>query len=413
MSAVHSLAAYDDRPYFDRALRLGVQTGELPEERLKALQGEFAKGIVQIANYFGTAYLRPDLELATRRMVNLVSLYLEDQYGANLKAAAGALRDKTLLSLSKGGSDMLKRLNAMPDTTLVFSLPVTPESQRAYLDEMTAADAIPLAEYRAELATRQSNQNVIDFAFWLGKLLGVGRNDIDDTDALIRTAMLVLYVDTADLRIPTRTEFVKLVKAVRNAKHAPDRRRLDKLLKEAPSEFQTLGRAAMAAFVDKDLPRIRKSGATADKLLYGHDGAAFFVRESLDEDAREYERLVAREWDRVTHGEADDPAVVATVFVFVAVGLPAKSSMLLREAKEVVTRFRTKGWNSGAVTAFIDEHAPESLREDLQRFWLDDLKSDAEQHLSDTDPNWPDSHMERALEYLRKTCAARWKGRRR
>lgn len=412
MSASQSLAAYDDRPFFDKALRYAAAQNALAPERLDSLRAEFAKGVVQIANYFGTAYLRPDLELALRRMVNLMSLYLEDRYG-DLPAAAGALREHTLLSLSKAGSDMLKRLNAMPDTTLVLALPVTPESQRAYLDEMTASETISLDEYRAELALRQANQQAIDFACWLGKLMGVSRNDIDDSDALIRTAMLVLFVEQAELRMPTRTEFVRLVKAARSAQTRLDERRLERLLREAPSEFQRLGRAAMAQFVASDLPRIRRAGATADKLLYGQAGAAFFVRESLDEDAREYERLVAREWDRVTHGEADDPAVVATVFVFVAVGLPPKASMLLREAKDVIGRFRTHGWDGAAVTAFIDEHAPESLREDLRRFWLDDLKPDAEQHLGDTDPNWPDSHMERALDYLRKTCAARWKGRRR
>ena len=412
MTATQSLTAFDDRPFFDRALRHGVSTGALPPERLESLQTEFAKGIVQIANFFGTAYLRPDLELATRRMASLVSLYLEDRYGDDVGAAAAALRDRTLQSLSKAGADMLKRLHALPDTMLVLGLPVTPESQRAYLDEITA-DAIPIAQYRAELAARQANQNVIDFAFWLGKRMGVGRDDIDDTDSLIRSAMLVLFVDNAELKIPTRTEFVKLVKAARRATSRLNERRLDGFLKEAPSEFERLGKTAMAEFVEKDLPRIRKAGATADKLLYGYAGAAFAVRESLDDDAREYDRLVAHEWDRVTHGEGDDPAVVATVLLFVAAGLPPKSSMLLREAKEVTGRFRAHGWDSSAVATFIDEHAPESLREELRHFWFDDLKPDAEQQLGDTDPNWPDSHMERALEYLRKTCVARWKGRRR
>ena len=62
---------------------------------------------------------------------------------------------------------------------------------------------------------------------------------------------------------------------------------------------------------------------------------------------------------------------------------------------------------------FIDEHAPESLQEELRKFWAEDLKRDAEEQISDTDPNWPDTHMERATEYLRKTCAASWKGKKR
>lgn len=413
MTVSNSLAAFDDRPFFDKVLHYAVKQSTISPERLQSLQAEFAKGIVQIANFFGTAYLRPDLELATRRMVNLVSLALQDQFGNDLQAAATALRDKTLLSHSKAGSDMLKRLNAMPDNTLVMNFPVAPESQRAYLDAMTAAETISLAEYRAELAVRRNNQQVIDFTCWLAGIMGVDRNDIDDTDALIRTAMLVLFVEQSDLKIPTRTGFVALFKAARQAKTRLNEQRLERFLKEAPSEFARLTRTSMAQFVARDLPQIRKSAATADKLLYGQAGAAYFVRESLDDDAREYDRLVAGEWDRITQGNADDPTVVATVFLLIATGHAPRPALLLREAKSLIGQFRTQGFDSDAVVSFIDEYAPESQREDLQRFWLDDLKRDAEEQLGDTDPNWPDTHMERALAYLRKTCAARWKGRKR
>jgi hypothetical protein len=382
-------------------------------DRLHSLQEELSKGMVQIANYFGTAYLRPDLELALHRMVNLISLYLEDMSEGDIQLAAASLRDKTLLSHSKAGSDMLKRLQAMPDSTLIERGPVSAESQRAYLDEKTAAETIALAEYRSELAMRQANRDTIEFAFWLAKKMGVSRDEIDDADSLIRSAMLVLFVDQGELKLPTRTAFVGLIKAARQAKARFNEARLQGLLKEAPTEFQRLARHAMDRFIERDLPQIRAPSTTADKLLYGNAGDVYFVSESLDEDVREYDRLVAREWDRVTHGESDDPAVVATVLFFVATGLPPKASMLLREAKDVIRHFRTRGFDSPAVITFLNDHAPEAMREDLRRAWEEDLKRDAEEQLIDNDPNWPDTHMERALEYLRKTCAATWKGRRR
>ncbi|MFO7543345.1 MAG: hypothetical protein R6W97_11160 [Thiobacillus sp.] len=408
-----ALAPVDNRPFFDKALHFGVTHKIIPPGRLQSLQEELSKGTVQIANYFGTAYLRPELELALRRMVNLISLYLEDMSGGDLLSAAASLRDKTMLSHSKAGSDMLKRLHAMPDSILIVGGPVSAEGQRAYLDEKTALATASLAEYRAELALRQDNRNTIDFAFWLGRIMGVSRDDIDDADALIRSAMLVLFVDSAELKIPTRTAFVRLIKSAKQAKAKLNEDRLKGLLKEAPTEFQQLAWRAMARFVEKDLPQIRASASTADKLLYAHTDESYFVRESLDEDAREYDRLVAKEWDRVTRGETDDPAVVATVLLFVATGQPPKATMLQREAKAVIQHVRTQGFDSNAVTRFIDEHAPEAIREDLQKAWVDDLKPDAEEQLADSDPNWPDTHMERALEYLRKTCSATWKGRRR
>jgi hypothetical protein len=346
-------------------------------------------------------------------MVNLTSLCLEDMSGGDMQIAAASLRDKTLLSHSKAGSDMLKRLHAMPDNTLIDRGPVSPESQRAYLDEKTAAETIPLAEYLSELAVRRTNRNTIDFSLWLAKTMGVSRDDVDDADSLIRSAMLVIFVDQAELTLPTRTAFVRLIKCAKHPKAKLNEDRLKGFLRAAPTEFQRLARRAMDRFIEGDLPQIRASSSTVDKLLYGETGGMYFVSESLDEDVREYDRLVAKEWDRVTRGEADDPAVVATVFFFVATGLAPKASMLLREAKEVIGVFRRCGFGSQAVTKFLDDHAPEAIREELQKFWKDELKSEAEEQLSDRDPNWPDTHMERALEYLRKTCWVAWKARRR
>ncbi|HQT32917.1 MAG: hypothetical protein ACYC39_13150 [Thiobacillus sp.] len=408
-----ALTIFDNRPFFDKALRYGVAQDLIPPGRLQSLQEEFSKGIVQIANFFGTAHLRPELELALHRMVNLVSLYLEDMSEGDLQIAAASLRDKTLLSHSKAGSDMLKRLHAMPDSTLVDRGPVSAERQRAYLDDKTASDTIPLAEYRSELALRQTMRNTIDFAFWLAKTMGIARDDIDDAEPLIRSAMLVIFVDQAELKLPTRTAFVRLFKSAKNPKAKLNQDRLKAFLREAPTEFQQLAGGAMDRFIERDLPQIRAASSTADKLLYSDAGENYFISESVDDDVREYDRLVAKEWDRVTRGEADDPAVVATVFFFVATGLPPKASMLLREAKDVIGVFRSGGFDPQAVIKFVDDHAPEAIREELQKFWTAELKPEAEEQLSDLDPNWPDTHMERALEYLRKTCRVTWKARRR
>jgi len=413
-TAVTALATFDNRPFFDKALRYGVEQGIIAPGRLKSLQEDFSKGIVQIANYFGTAHLRPELELALHRMVNLVSLYLEDMSGGDIQIAAASLRDKTLLSHSKAGADMIKRLHAMPDSTLMDRGPLSPESQRAYLDEKTASDTISLTDYLSEFAIRQENRNMIDFSFWLAKMMGVSRADVDDAESLIRSAMLVIFVDQAELKLPTRTAFVRLIKSAKHPKARLNEDRLKVFLREAPTEFQRLARRSMDHFIESDLPQIRASSRTADKLLYGGEtGERYFVSENLDEDVREYDRLVAKEWDRVTQGEADDPAVVATVFFFVATGLSPKATMLLREAKEVIGVFRRCGFDSPAVIKFVDDHAPETIREELQKFWKDELKGEAEEQLSDRDPNWPDTHMERALEYLRKTCRVAWKARRR
>ena len=406
-----SLAAFDDRPFFDKALRYGVAQQIIAPDRLQAIEQDLAKGLVQIANYFGTAHLRPELDLALRRMVKLISLYLEEVSAGDLEVAATSLRDKTLLSHSKGGSEMLKRLHALPESAVIGGESVSPESQRAYLDEITTSATFNLESYRAELGLRLKNRMAIDFALWLAKKLGVSRQDVDDTESLIRSTMLVLFVDKAEFALPSRTAFVRLIKAARVAKAKLDDKRFDTFLKNEPTEFQQLARQAMAHFIASDLPQIRAPGASADKLLYGDQAQSYFVNASVDDDVREYDRLVAKEWDRVTRGEADDPAVLATVFLLLATGLRPKASMLLKDAKALVGNFRESGFASPAVTDFIAGNAPEAMRDDLLKFWEEDLKPEAEQQLADSDPNWPDSHMERALEYLRTTCRSTWKGK--
>ena len=407
------LTAFDGRPFFDKALHYGVKQGIVSAERLNAIEADFAKGIVQIANHFGTAYLRPDLELALHRMVYLISLYLEEVSGGELSVAAASLRDKTLLSHSKGGSDMLKRLQAMPDSSLMIGNLVSPESQRAYLDDQTAANPLTLAEYRAERAMRQLSQDTIDFSLWLAQKMGVARDDFEDAEPLIRSAMLVVFVDKAALMLPTRSAFVHLVTAARRPRAKLDEARFQAFFTDASASFQQLARRAMARFIEQDLTQIRVAETTADKLLYGDTAQPFFVRESLDEDVSEYDSLVAKEWQRVTRGESDDPQVLATVFLFLATGLPPKSSMLLKDAKEITRIFRSSGFDSAAVLGFIDLNAPESLRADLRRAWTDDIRREAEERLADTDPNWPDSYMERALDYLHGACRSTWKSRRR
>ena len=93
-----TISLFDARPFFEKALAHGVAHGLLAPERLEALCAEAPKGMVQIARYFGSEFLRPELEQARARLVNLISLYLEHSSGGDLRLAAEALRDHSLLS---------------------------------------------------------------------------------------------------------------------------------------------------------------------------------------------------------------------------------------------------------------------------------------------------------------------------
>ncbi|HMT81025.1 MAG TPA: hypothetical protein PKD66_11670 [Azonexus sp.] len=163
-SVQHAMAVVDDRPYFARAVRFGLDNGILTREDIARMEADGPKGIVQIADHFGTAYLRTDLESAVARMANLISLYLEDFSNGDLRAAAISLRDNTLLSHSRGGSEMLKRLHAMPGDTSLHVRKVDPAAQKIFVNERTLAFPLTVASYRAQVAQCQANQMRIDFA---------------------------------------------------------------------------------------------------------------------------------------------------------------------------------------------------------------------------------------------------------
>lgn len=50
---------------------------------------------MQIADFFGSSHLYTDLDNARKRMINLISLFLEDAYASDLEKAAISLRDNT------------------------------------------------------------------------------------------------------------------------------------------------------------------------------------------------------------------------------------------------------------------------------------------------------------------------------
>ncbi len=408
----HSVAIVDERPFFERAVRYGLEYGILGQEHLRRMEADAPKGLVQIADHFGTAYLRTDLETAVARMANLISLYLEDFANGDLFTAAGSLRDNTLLSHSRGGSEMLKRLHAMPADTGMHRRTVDAVGQKLFVNERSFAFPLSLTGYREQLRQCQANQMRIDFARWLARLLQAQPDEYEDFSAeeVIRSAMLVLHVGAAPLEMPGKSQFVKLVETLRKKSFKPKAGGLDAFLREAPEDFARLTRQAMQDFVERTLPRLRSGEKSADEILHAEAQGAFFIREMPEEDVVAYDKLVAREWVRITKGNADDPAVLATIFLNVATGQPAKATALLKEAKSIIQAFRQHGFDTPAVLAFIDGHAPFEQKEDLRAMWLEDLKPDAEVHLADNDPQMPDAYMERALQWFRKNCSASWKG---
>jgi len=395
-----SIAAFDQRRFFDKALSFGVAQGIISAEKLATIEADLAKGMVQIANYFGTAYLRPDLELSVIRMANLISLYLEDHAQGDLQIAAQSLQKNTLLSHSKNGADMLRRLHAMPrDTLLLKDGAASAEEQQSFLNEMSGEERISWPQYQADLARGQALKDKIELGFWLAKKLRLGNEDICDAEQLISSVMLLVLVPDAKIKLPSRKEFNLLIKAAKAKKTVYNPDRFELFFSDAPILIKRTAHAEMEHFLAHELPKIRSNSFNLE---------SFFLDGGINEIS-DYDAAIAKNWQRLS--QDGDNAVIATLFLLVATEQPVKSAMLKREAIAMVKALREKGLNSALVAEFIENHVPVEQREELTDFWENDLKEEAETALANKDPEFPDEYMERAFKYLLKNCSTTWKGR--
>ena len=165
-AAPQAVSLFDARPFFEKALAYGIQQGLIDQAKRDAICAEAPKGMVQIARYFGSEFLRPELELARDRLVNLVSLHLEHSSGGDLRRAAESLRANSLLSRSKAGSDMLKALIAMPQSTH-FGMNERSGFRDEHIPLLAKWTLRSLPDYQAELAVRSRAAAVVEAALWI------------------------------------------------------------------------------------------------------------------------------------------------------------------------------------------------------------------------------------------------------
>ena len=354
-SGAAAVAVYDRRPFFERALRHGAAMRILDAERLDAIRRDAPKGLVQIARFFGTEFLRPELERARERMVNLIGLHLEDATGGDLDRAAQLLRDHSLLSRSKQGSDMLKALIAMPDSSH-FGLADDDAAfgeRDDHLPQLARWSLRNIDDYRAERDRRQAARDRIDAACWFAARSDVSRDDLReaqvDAEAVIRTGLLA-HAASGRVQLPSW------------------------------SRFAPLARDLWAAMERDDLPRILDAAVTPKKLFT--QTVSFLGRYHwADGDAGEigdFDRAVSDQWARLTQGHTDDSSLL-TLFLCIAAGVPPRTALTESAAASLVRRLRKHGYDAEKPSDFIREFAPHEHHNDYQRLWkqfADDTRRD-------------------------------------
>ncbi len=393
----HTVSLFDARPFFEKALVFGVQNGILTQAKLDAIDTDAPKGMVQIARYFGSEYLRPELEKARDRIVNLVSLSLEHMSGGDLRHAAELLRDNSFMSRSKAGSDMLKALIAMPQSSH-FGM----NEQGGFRDEhiplLAKWSLRSLPDYQAELAQRAGIARLVDAAVWLADNLGLDESELEeagkDAEAVIRTALLVLAAKRTDM--PDWVAFEKMISAWRKKGLTTLPLALPKAL---PAELRPAAEQVRQSVL-ADLPKILDTTLPLRKLFDktpAFMGRYFWLEDGLSE-VEDFAQAASKVWTKVTGGHTDDSSLL-TLLLCVAAGSTPKTLLTEKTAATLVRKLRKSGLQVELALHYIQTHAPAQHQDDYSTLWTEFCEEARPTLLSGFDYALND-----ALALLRREC---------
>ena len=364
-----AVAAYDDRPYFARALDLGLKNGIIDSEKLDAMRSEGAKGVVQIADYFGTAHLRTDLDDAVKRMVYLASLYLEHMSDGNLARAARSLQENSFLSHSRGGSQMLKALFAMPvDATIPD--PADAEDVKNFLSERSLGEQWSVAEYRTRLAKRRAFQDEIDAALWFADVMQIPQAALinESSESVLHACLLTRIAGRMAGRLLSAEELKNFLKSIRRSRKISPLG--ESLLDDVPDAHRAVIARHLKGMLAKDLPRIRDTKVAFNDLVREYHDR--FHPLSLSIEVSDYDSMVTDEWRKVTRGKTDSDSM-NTVFLCLAAGMAPKPEITATEAKAAILAIRKGGAAIKSVPDFILRSAPRQMIDGLLAQWEEEF----------------------------------------
>lgn len=407
MTAKTHLATVDTRPIFEQALSHGRALGLIDDERLAGIRREGAKGIVQLAKFFSSEHLRPALEDARIRLVTLVSLALELDSGSNLSLAVDLLRQKTLLSLSKAGATALRSLLKLPDSSVLqLDLPVV-ESEKQMLNPWTLTEPMTLAHFQAEKLKREGLQIHHELAYWLAKRLGVSREDLqraaEDSDSVINSAMLLLFVEKSPRAFFSPNQFMKL-HAAAIKKRKPGFPAVTEWLTSAPIALQPALIRSSQYFIGEVLPTLKSAPASAF-VHGGNDDTLsclfYFEAEGLEDHAH-HDQKTKSVWRKLTRDKGGDPDVVNTLLLTVAAGMEVRSVLRKKDALQIMEHYKVNGFSDERVFEFIQRFAPFHIQDALKEHWQEDFGQETRNQLDY-------GSTTEGLAYLRKYCAVSFK----
>ena len=132
-------------PYFEQVVQEGLAKGWLCLADIDRYGARAPNAIVQLAQYFSTPYLRPELERAKGLLVHAVSLGLEHASESNPQFAATLMQSSSIAKHSKAGFDLgraLAKLEWLDEAGTkaylqsLFATPITLDAYRGKLSQL-------------------------------------------------------------------------------------------------------------------------------------------------------------------------------------------------------------------------------------------------------------------------------------
>ena len=378
-AAPGAVALHDARSFFERAMAHGAAHGILSSQKIVSLHADAPKGMVQIARYFGTEFLRPELERARERMVNFISLHLQEASDGDLTEAAKLLAEHSLLSRSKAGTDMLRALINLPESSH-FGMQGQDEAQVPLLALWSLRSH---AQYREELARRSRIGAVVQAALWIAAEHQLDDEALEeggaDAEGVIRTALVLQALNYRRSEWPSTAAFQKLLKARRAAakplKALTPPKGLPAALRPVVDAHKSVVLADLQKLLDPARPLatlLRHMSALRNRYFLLEDPLG-----EVDDYLRAAEPVhggdappapASKTWQRATQGEQDEAALL-TLMLCIAVAVRKKTLLTEKAAKTLLRKLRTKGWEPSLADDFITEHAPEVHRDDYRALW--------------------------------------------
>ena len=401
----HSIASYDNAPFFEKALRHAVQKNYIDQDRIDEIINDATTGSIQIAEYFGESiHLRKSLEASMKRMVRLVSIYLEDATDGELDKAAQLLKEKPFRTLSRSGSQMLKVLYSLPEDDH-FGSPRL-DSERDFL-KRCLTNGMTVTKYRETLKECGRFKRNINLATLLLQKMGSSINKLNEMHAsaehVIRTSLLTLAYGTKKLvvnksRFPDEAGLFEIFNSIRKEFGVlGDVTCSSKFIDDIPAEFQIYAREILERIKNEDIPRIVNQSIILESVLYELKGNKYFYLYDQLNDVSRLDKILETKWFELTGGR-DDDSLLLTLFLCAASGLDHKTTLRVTEAKSAVLNIRENGLLQNEVLNLI-KTAPYDEIDQLTSLWGDFI-DEALPYLLDIS----DIKLDQVITYLVEHC---------